>query len=69
MTIVVGRDMGHCTVSSWSQGRIDVTVPEDLRGIVGESEKEGFVWVKLHGGETGLDPGSDHQTGFCGHDP
>jgi len=53
VTIVVGREMGYCTVSSWSQTRIVVTVPEDLRGIVGESEKEGFVWVKLHGGETG----------------
>lgn len=53
VTIVIGREMGYCTVSSWSQGRIVVTVPEDLRGIVGESEKEGLVWVKLHGGETG----------------
>ena len=53
VAIVIGDDLDYCPVSSWGERRIRVTVPGNFQDSVGETEKEGFIWVKLHGGELG----------------
>jgi hypothetical protein len=52
-------NMSMAEISSWSPTRIVATLPADLQPFVGESPKEGLVWVKLAGGETG--PYSDYR--------
>ena len=52
-------NMSMAEVSSWSPTRIVATLPTDLQRFVGESPKDGLVWVKLAGGEIG--PYSDYR--------
>lgn len=37
----------ECSVTSWSDRRIVVTIPESLRSVVGETEKVGRVYLEL----------------------
>lgn len=53
VVVGVGRDRIECPITSWSDGQIAVRVPEEFQSVVGTAEKAGFVWVKLHGGESG----------------
>ncbi len=55
VAIIIRRDLYYCTVTAWTNTRIECTIPDDLESAVRDAIQgvRALLWVKLYGGEIG----------------